>query len=158
MTEAYLDLFQALADMLDVRVEQPRSYKSYTDTCTNKQIAPSFFKKKFITLLGASDSIVLLGDCTSMAEEIILRNKLWENREVTGKKKTTKKKTVLSTKRWAVSSCTAATVLISATTDATNVLQPLSSSRPSDGQLVDKPQATNTSEWEITACSYNPNN
>lgn len=73
--------------MLDVRVEQPRSYKSYTDTCTNKQIAPSFLKKIFITLLGASDSIVLLGDCTSMAEEIILRNKLWENREVTGKKK-----------------------------------------------------------------------
>ena len=79
-------------DMLDVRVEQPRSYKSYTDTCTNKQIAPSFLKKKCITLLGASDSIVLLGDCTSMAEEIILRNKLWENREVTGKKKNKNKK------------------------------------------------------------------
>lgn len=160
MTEVRLDLFQSPADMTCwMSGWNRRGHISHKQTHaqTNKLLPVFLF---FYYVAGCFRQLCAAGRLHQHGRRDHSEKQLRENGEVACKKKT-KNRTRWSsqTKRWVASSRTAATTaLISATTNSSNVVQPLSSSWPSDRQLVDEPQAINTSEWEITACSYKPNN
>lgn len=161
MTEVRLDLFQSPADMTCwMSGWNRRGHISHKQTHaqTNKLLPVFFFF--FLLRCWVLQTTLCCRETAPAREE----RSFWETaarewRSCLQKKTKNRTRWSSQTKRWVASSRTAATTaLISATTNSSNVVQPLSLSWPSDRQLVDEPQAINTSEWEITACSYKPNN